>query len=76
MTSRGPYWLTIAQAALELGISTADVRRLIRSGKLPTVGIDAVDVCRVSRDSVGYVKEEIAAGRLRISTHPPSELLS
>jgi len=65
MQPRGPYWLTVAQAALELKLSTAAVRRLIRSGKLPTVGIDSVDVCRVSRDAVEYVKEEIAAGRLR-----------
>lgn len=67
--NRGSYWLTIPQAALELKISTVDVRRLIRSGKLPTVGIGAVDICRVPRDSVEYVKEEIAGGRLRIPGH-------
>jgi hypothetical protein len=66
MPVRGPYWLTIAQAALELKISTADVRRLIRNGQLPGLGIDAVDVHRVSREPVEYLKQQLAAGHLRI----------
>lgn len=74
--NRGSYWLTIAQAALELKMSTADVRRLIRSGKLPALEVDSVGLRRVSREVVEYVKEEMAAGRLRVSTHPPSESLS
>lgn len=68
MPSRGSYRLTIAQAAVELKISTADVRRLIRSGKLPALEVEAVGVRRVSRDAVEHLKEEIAAGRLRVPT--------
>ncbi len=66
MPHRSPYWLTITQTALELKLSTAGVRRLIRSGKLPAVEIDTVGVRRGARDSVEYVKQQLAAGHLRI----------
>ena len=64
--ARGAYWLTIPQAALELKIGTAEVRRLIRRGQLPSVREESVGVEVVSRESVEHMKEQLAAGEMRL----------
>jgi hypothetical protein len=65
--TRGAYWLTIPQAALELKIGTAEVRRLIQRGQLPSVREESVGLDVVSRESVEHVKEQLAAGEIRLS---------
>jgi hypothetical protein len=62
----GSYWLTIPQTALELKIGTRDVRRLIRRGHLPSVRVESVGVEVVSRESVEDLKEQLAAGEVRL----------
>lgn len=57
---RSCYWLTIAQVAVPLNVSTAEIRKRISNGELGAVDIDSFDVHLVTRDSVEAVKQQRA----------------
>jgi excisionase family DNA binding protein len=58
-----PQWLTVAEAALEVGVSASTVRRWIKEGALPVLQPCEHGAVRVPVRALAARRKEVADGR-------------